>query len=672
MLDDIEVILRNKASDFGTSTGASMRYTYSSDKMHGGSISKEFLPYQERKSTNAKIIALFDNRKQIWDNDKMVNPLVAIPGSPGSGKSTFLVHFPESEEYKKYSNNSAIVSAITFNGGMTSRIADTSIPIEWELHLRMIYGSCLSMQWFNKLYTWDMFLLDCSRLKCAFSRVSGIDILIFLRRLFGKDRPILLLVDELAKLKDDKIEERITSMIGNMLDNDVNFDCVLSALSPNYIYKLVTPNSQREIKYVVLPSLLDSTLGKEECRVWADKLTKGIDSNLERLNTSRSLKKMCLKNAYILASGQPRVLQIVLGELDVKDFICIKNNYANDNKSVAELILEICSTFKSLNSLIGQFPNADWSLEAVEKFIFSSPSKTDVKDEQFRKLIESGEIFAFKEVDTAFVPAVKTSFVLRLLKRLQTTPVKLTGLLKEVKEIFYKFHKKDISTWFELIVATTIISRSYSLNSIDEIMSVDLMIESFDDNPEISVRRGLMPLNETCPLPALWLSPDRNPGYDFMVYIPASSRSEEKLEDLFFYGEVKCLPSSSADKNPVDILFKKIHITLTDHLDNRTVASSGNPDCFANVHIVFYLWGYQKAVSIEAIGRSDFSALVTSICAKCSVPREQAEEHLSNFLKTNVHQVCEPQLRDWLIPSFLPIPLLLEEMQTVDDSNSSP
>ena len=54
--------------------------------------------------------------------DKISNPLIAVPGSPGIGKSAFLCHFPESSQYKEYINNrslsSPIVSTLTFNSAM--------------------------------------------------------------------------------------------------------------------------------------------------------------------------------------------------------------------------------------------------------------------------------------------------------------------------------------------------------------------------------------------------------------------------------------------------------------------------------------------------------------------------------------------------------------------------
>jgi hypothetical protein len=75
--------------------------------------------------------------------DKIINPLVALPGSPGSGKSTFLVHLPESAAYQQYLNDTdrpaAIVSTLTFNSGMTT-------PGEADaLGLRIIYGGMCAM-----------------------------------------------------------------------------------------------------------------------------------------------------------------------------------------------------------------------------------------------------------------------------------------------------------------------------------------------------------------------------------------------------------------------------------------------------------------------------------------------------------------------------------------------
>jgi hypothetical protein len=61
-------------------------------------VDQEF-PYVRREE-EAEVLECFKdriynrNRKGYTSRDKKVNPIVALPGSPGIGKSTFLMHFP--------------------------------------------------------------------------------------------------------------------------------------------------------------------------------------------------------------------------------------------------------------------------------------------------------------------------------------------------------------------------------------------------------------------------------------------------------------------------------------------------------------------------------------------------------------------------------------------------
>ena len=132
--------------------------------------------------------------------------------------------------------------------------------------------------------------------------------------------------------------------------------------------------------------------------------------------------------------------------------------------------------------------------------------------------------------------------------------------------------------------------------------------------------------------------------------------------------------SSNELKDCVTILSDKISIILTEHLQERCAGGDKKLDWLEDVHVVFYLWGYEAPVSLEAIGRANYARLVKDISKKCGVSKPAAADRLSSFLKTHVHQVCEPQLRDWLIPSFLPIPMLLKELNSVivDEPDSPP
>ena len=125
-------------------------------------------------------------------------------------------------------------------------------------------------------------------------------------------------------------------------------------------------------------------------------------------------------------------------------------------------------------------------------------------------------------------------------------------------------------------------------------------------------------------------------------------------------------------KDPATILCSKVSIILKEHLQDRVRVN--NLDWLADVHVVFYLWGYETPLSKKAIGRANYISLIKDISEKCNVSQAVVTDHLALFLKTNVHQVCEPQLRDWMIPSFLPIPMLLKELNSAiaDEPHSSP
>ena len=78
-------------------TGKKIFY-YSSDTDYGGHIAAEKFKFICRPSESSQAVEYFSFRKESRQGskaryDKMHNNLVAIPGSPGIGKSTFLIHF---------------------------------------------------------------------------------------------------------------------------------------------------------------------------------------------------------------------------------------------------------------------------------------------------------------------------------------------------------------------------------------------------------------------------------------------------------------------------------------------------------------------------------------------------------------------------------------------------
>ena len=273
-------------------------FVYSADYCRGGHIVEESFEFIPREEEEKNIVGHFEYRKmrrQRGKTDKIVNALITTVASPGFGKSTLLVHLPLSKSYRNYINNtSPIVSTLSFNSGMGFETPDV-------FSLRILYGASQAMGLFeNNQQTWFSF-----QKKWNYIDLTTIDAINILEKLFGFQRPIIILVDELSKAKNDKL---IMPQLGSILDAKENCDLVVSSLSPQYIDELLT-GSQRRINYVPLKLLLNENLGKQECLNWANTLiTFAGGENI----VFDSIKKNALKNSYLLLSVHPRSLQYMV------------------------------------------------------------------------------------------------------------------------------------------------------------------------------------------------------------------------------------------------------------------------------------------------------------------------------------------------------------------------
>ena len=170
---------------------------YSSDT--GSHIVAQKFRYRPRDKEAQQVVECMKRRQLaraknvLRAYDKILNPLIAVPGSPGIGKSTFLAHFPESEAYKTYlgPNHSAIVSTFTFNSGMRRLSCGEDC-----LGLRILYGAavgmglqgCEDLGYVEFATRFPLYSLDVH------------DAIYILQDVFGSHRRILLLVDELQEV----------------------------------------------------------------------------------------------------------------------------------------------------------------------------------------------------------------------------------------------------------------------------------------------------------------------------------------------------------------------------------------------------------------------------------------------------------------------------------------
>ena len=389
--------------------------------------------------------------------DKMLNPLISIPGSPGSGKSTFIVHFPESAAYKQYLQDTnrpaAIVSTLTFNSVM-----DTKCPKINDVGLRIIYGGMRAMLGLTRFpLSWKAFL-EKFNAEESFLACDAVDML---RRLFGLNRPVLLLVDELSKATNDKA---VMTDLGGVLAEDDNCDVVVTSLSPAYVLELLS-GSQRPITYVpVLPLLsttADLSVGKKECKLWAKKVQRAAGGDLTPFQLN------VLEHAYLLASGHPRSLEYMIKKFKAEDVGAGIVSEIKDDR-LQSLIIEVARQVEGRDVSVKVM-----TAKQLEDFVFTAPMYLSVADTQFRELLEKGTIFIHSKKSSGgedeFTTAVQArSFLTKVIGRkdFHRLGSDETPCTREAGKLLKNLGSEKVSTWWERFLDTTIICRSYSFTSI--------------------------------------------------------------------------------------------------------------------------------------------------------------------------------------------------------------
>jgi len=299
--DEIEMFILQLCEYFGLDREKCFDVEYSSKNHHH--FVNEYLPYRRRTFEENKVVRCMMKRQTLrkqeyTSTDKMNNALIAIPGSPGIGKSSFLAHLPESEIFQNYSSSSrVIVSPFTFTNDMSD--------FNSSLSLRIIFGAIQGMSGSDIQYTnatWGNFHavfqvwheLSCSNAVRVITEM-------YCRDPAQHRHRVLLLADELSKSGLSAIPHM--TAIGTMLDLNENVDVVVSALSPQFVKNLLS-GSQRSIDYNVLPPLVNERLGFDT-----------IGALTKHIKFRDPFSKRVLDNMGLLASGHPRTIQKLIEAL---------------------------------------------------------------------------------------------------------------------------------------------------------------------------------------------------------------------------------------------------------------------------------------------------------------------------------------------------------------------
>ena len=265
----------------------------------------EAFDYSNRELESSNLVDFLAKRRACAQavHDKTKNTLNAIPGSPGIGKSAFLAHFPESSAYLSYlkahnCRNSPLVIPVTFNSPMNGE--------NNAFALRMMYGAYFVMSGTNVVNfpSWSTFFKEFQEFEFI-SAKSGLETI---REIYGRDRPVILLVDEISKAFPVGSDKIVMREIGTLLDDHSSgfIDVIVSSLSPNYLSTLVIGTS-RPITYTFLPPLLNSSLGKVEAEIFTSNVLKYM--NTQNVN---KIFVRTLEASYLLVSGYPRRLQFLV------------------------------------------------------------------------------------------------------------------------------------------------------------------------------------------------------------------------------------------------------------------------------------------------------------------------------------------------------------------------
>ena len=533
----------------------------------------EFLPFVDIPDIFEEIVASlekrYENRKKSLkssppnhDNsydtikaknakqDKILNHLTVLSNAPGCGKSTAMMHFPLSAAYRNYYNRRTlcdtfkvvddppIICALTYNSGMDGGPLSVGMRILFGTMKAM--GLCNDLQW--KQFSEDF--KDCESIRA----LKAVDII---RGLFGEQRLMLIIVDELSKA--GKYDATAIKELGEILSNDDRTDILVSSLSPVYIDTLLT-GSQRRTSYIPLRPLPVDQLGVLEFKAFAEMMIRRVENI-----TSKPVDLFCkrlLLSTPALASGHGRSVQLLIEstlnsdctvEWQRVETALIKNNSVG--------VLRCLVALPSLNKCIG-FP-----LSSTERDMIFLPKPHDEKrNMKFRRMLEKGVGFIYKKDNDGFI---LSTTIAGLFKTISPTISKKSGSISlAVKSLFDPF-PDNLSEIWERCCDLTLVGRSIVAV---EVYDFPVFSPSRQTHPPIKLtdqlRVRIMTPGKTMHFEAntLVVPVDKNqPGFDSLVF----GFREDNLKKAYAYNEVKI--EFSAMYNLTKVVASKLVSVLDFH-----------------------------------------------------------------------------------------------------------
>ena len=643
------------------------------DPVQGAHIVSEYFPYiRSPLVTNGIVNALTGrfNARMITNlpEDKMHNKLIAVSNSPGTGKSTLLAHFADSEEYKQYvskrlvegkghfklsiSDESPIICTMTFNSTMESGSASPG--------LRILYGTMKAMGMLDPQFKWPMFNLQFSK----YASITAFEAVGLIRDALGKDRLMLILVDELAKatypfarLSSDKSNDKcVMGELSQILNIDGRTDVVVSSLSPTYIKDLLT-DSQRPIKYLVVRPLPVKQLGMKQFEPFALAMIKKVEC---RLSAAGGKKKATVMNEFcrrlilsipVVASGHGRTVQFLIESLksvevdEIMEWKKVEDDLFEGNPY--KLLQTICSV-RSLNYF-------DVPLSGVETEMILSTNLYKANNYVFRNMLENRRCFVYEGKLDEFRIATTVSTFLELDKKIKTEKASVLGPLCKAMKILFDaktlLPNMSMSDLWERCCSLTHVAGSIEnvgeaigWHAADIELDKTLAVEIVKSASRIQWKRN------TLLVPIVY----NQQGYDSML--SAIRKSDGKR--VYMYGEYKI---SSPKNDLVTTFASTLMLVLEDHFKYRATSARSEADELRNIYVTLYVYGVEDSdisqiTMVNVIQK--LHDLKQSTTDNALV--EKTIRYCTDYYDDNTHVLTKDELHKWLIPSVIPIAELVQ------------
>ena len=622
------------------------------------------------------------------------NPLICITGADGTGKSALMSNFPVSPSYRSYlqeryptvADPQPIVAMYTLDRMFSQELS--------EIGLRIVYGALTSMSMNEtKLINDDYasfrekILSITNNSKLGELPFSAQDAVEMLWELFGKDRPILLLQDNPSTIKkhQGKAQGVVDSLHELVVKYD-NIDVIMSTRTYKCTKQARPTTPQQHIKYVQLQPLPQL----QEMVVLTRKWAKYIRDRYEA-DTGRAMNRevfRLLTGSYILTGYHPGTMTKLASwfkecmdegkeSFNVTDLVNADNLLCSDKWEIGfgkEHLFQKGLTYRIIQSITYSY---------LYNVAFTKKTKSIPLSGLYwsRFTRHKNSKFLYQVANYPWYAAIFPSELFKLQSQMSKGYYTSAELTRKTYPQVLDFMNIFINERGDCITLKNVLPKCVVLSilvTIRENKDIDLStafgcnfpVNKTIKQPVLAVPHSLDHERETFVV----LPPDTQAGYSALLCLYESENSKP----LYAYLAIPT-PTAVAGEPQQDlseVLVSAVKNILHAHSQlpagagvDFTLSSGGaNPNkaLLEQLYVVFYDarnpmesmaldYAALQEVALEQLTRAVAQGLQAQ---SPSVAEEVYLPVVLEFLQHhqgNLQVVTQPQLRDFLIPSFVPL-----------------